>query len=412
MLIQVGLRDLPVQGRGLLAAQTSGMTDLQEINDPHAAFRLTVDTHPGAHPRHQHHRDQQQAHVSQHRVHIADEFAETDETEHEAHQHRHHVDRPEPPGTGGRQASPQGVEHTQGGVEDHSVDHHRHHLPQDRVEFIDDAQHRHVIATDGLHGQEQGDGADNEQDTVDQATDHPAATSHAGIEHVPADDHRHGHRDHEVEGGVVHPGHKPVRQRGGHLPRGTVELVDAGEVTGDDRVHGCDGDEHEDERGDRPDHGGHLVHIQHAGGQHEHHHDEGTHPEWQTPLLIEVRPGTGEHHHTGGEQGQHHTGIEKAGEHRMTDPAEHLPVLTGAEITAQLQDDQRHHGHHHRGDHRTPEPVDPEGDKVLHHLLPGGEPRPDDDAHERQGHLYDLSDHLPTTSRLSPTADSDRFPTA
>ncbi len=82
----------------------------------------------------------------------------------------------------------------------------------------------------------------------------------------------------------------------------------------------------------------------------------------------------------------------------MTDTAEHLTVLPGAEVAAQLQDDHGHHGHHHRGDHRAPETVDPEGDEVLHHLLPGGEPRPDDDAHERQRHLYDLSDHLPVVS--------------
>src|SRR5699024_2407754 len=339
LFIQVGVGDLPVQGCGLLAAQTSGVADLQEINDPHAPLGLAVDAHPGAAPRHQHHGDQQQTHVAEHRVHIPHQFAETNEAEHEAHQHRHRVDRPEPTGPGGGQASSQGVEHAQCGVEDHSVDHHGHHLAQGRVEFIDDAQHRHVITADGLHHQKQGDGTDDEQDTVDQATEQPTTSRHAGIEHVPTDHHRHGDRDHEVEGGVVHPGHKPVRQRGGHLFRGTVELVDAGEIAGDDRVHRRDGDEHEDERGDRPDHGGHLVHIQHAGGQHEHHHDECTHPEWQAPLLVEVRPGPGEHHHTCGEQGQHHTEVEESGEYRVTDTAEHLTVLPGAEVAAQLQDD-------------------------------------------------------------------------
>ena len=104
-----------------------------------------------------HHRDHQQAQVTQDRVDIADQRLEAHERQDEADDAANSVDRVEALRIIAGQALAQRVEHADSGIKDHAVNNKGHEHTEYRVDAGNQAQHWHILTVDVLSFEEQGE---------------------------------------------------------------------------------------------------------------------------------------------------------------------------------------------------------------------------------------------------------------
>ncbi|WP_460510920.1 hypothetical protein [Corynebacterium tapiri] len=218
------------------------------------------------------------AQVSQGRVDVGDQRLKAGEGQRETDQARHDEHRTEQVTACARQALAQGVEHADGGVEDHAVDHEGHDHAHPRVNLIDEGEHRHVGAVDSLDLKEERGDQQHEHDQVEDSAQQAAVAGSLGVHEAAADHDGHGHGSHDVKPGVVQGGDPPVGQGGFHAARGLIESCQV-PVGGHQGVHGDKDDEDDHKGGHGADDGSDLFHVHHAGNQHQHQHDHSANPQ-------------------------------------------------------------------------------------------------------------------------------------
>ena len=245
-------------------------------------------------------------------------------------------------------ATPQRIEHAKCRVENHAKNHHGHGLAQPWVQTINDGEHWHGIGGDGTNSMEQRDGGNQQHRGVNQAASKPTGSSGAGIEQATANNNRHGNRNHQVKTDIVHCGDNPVRQSGRDFRNGSCLLRGRGGIGERQRINTGQQDKADDKRRDGTDHCGHSVNIEETGCNGHQHHDYGTDPHGDAPLLLHVGTGTGEHDEPCGEERDNHANVQYSREDGVRYASENFAVLAGLKVASQLQNDHRHQAHDYR----------------------------------------------------------------
>ena len=103
--------------------------------------------------------------------------------------------------------------------------------------------------------------------------------------------------------------------------------------------------------------------------------------------MLEVRPGSGEHHESDDESGDHQGCIQNAFRERGRDLLQHFIMAVRLVETAERDDDPAEDDVEHGKEHHPDKPHLAETDEVLHQVLPGRQTRTYDDAHIGKSHL-------------------------
>ena len=335
------------------------------------------------------HNNHQDAQVAENRVDEGDQVLEADEGQAETDDAGCGIDRVEALGVVARQALAQGVEHADGGVEDHAVDDEGHEIAQCGVDAVDEFKHRHVRVHDLRSGDVERDDEQRHHDEEHDAAQRAAEANGAVIQEVAADDDGHRDRRHDRQAGVVQGGNPPGRQRG--LNVGGRVVVHRGEVNvvrGDSVNRGAENEEN-DERGDKADNGRDAVHVEQADEQDKDEHDHGADPDGDGgELLRNIRAATGEHDKADGKERHNGRPVEDLGDDRVRDFIEDGGVLVCLEVRTKLEGCDTGDEHEQRREGDTSKAPVAEGNEVLQCLLAGSETRTNDDTDERHGDCH------------------------
>ena len=303
-----------------------------ELTDTAATLRLLHQLVTSSQVRTTQNHDKSDTDVAKGRVDGANQGLETEEAQSKTNQHRHDEYQAETLRSIACQAATQRVEHTDGGIENHGVDDDRHHRTQNRVNFIDNCQSRHILVANGLDLEEEGKGHQRQQTCVNGAAHETTDASFTRVQVATANDdgHRYGH--HHAETNIVQGRNRPVRQRGRQFS-GVLRGLRHRSIGGEQSVDTGSQQEHDNEWSDHANHAADLVGIQHAYTQSQCHHDDGADPHLKSELLIQVRTGTGEHDEAGTEQRDHHGDVQNLRNPIAGDYVEDLGVLISLQVT-------------------------------------------------------------------------------